>query len=139
MTDLGAAPAKRRLISPWILGALTAIPLLFTVGFALAAGALTISPPDPGDDLPENANLAFLSYTAITGTITVLGIAVVVGLVRRRRWSRPLGVLVTLAASGLIGLGIGTGLDSNFVASLVGGGAALAACLATTTLIATGR
>lgn len=139
MTDLGATPAQRRLISPWILGALTAIPLVFTVGFAVAAVAFTIWPPDSGDDSPENANPAFLFYTAITGTIAVLGFAVIVGLARRRRWSRTLGVLVMLAASGLICLGIGTGLDSNLAGSLAGGGVALAACLATTALIATGR
>lgn len=139
MNHLAVAGSGRRLISPWIVGALTAIPLVFTAGFAVATVAFTIWTPRPDDDLPENANLAFVFYTAVTGTITVLGIAVVVGLVRRRRWGRLLGVSVMLAASGLICLGIGTGLDSNVVGSLVGGGAALAACLATIALIATGR
>ena len=85
MTPIAPARPGRQLISPWIVGVLTAIPLVFTVAFALTAVALTISPPSPDDDLPENANLAFLFYTAVTGTITVLGIAAVVGLVRRRR------------------------------------------------------
>jgi hypothetical protein len=139
ITDLAATPSGKRLISPWILGALTTVPLLFTVGFALAAVAYTVAPPDPGGDLPENANVAFIFYTVLTATITALGVAVVVGLVRRWHWSRPLGVLMMLAATGLICVGIGTGLDSNFFGSVAGGGVAVTTCVATITLIATGR
>lgn len=135
----GQPSAAPPLISPWLIGVLTALPLLATVGFALGAIGLTLNPPEPGDDLPEGANIAFVFYTALTASVTALGVAIVIGLSRRRRWARVLGVIVLLAASGLILLGIGTGLDSNLVGSLVGGGIALVACLATAALVATGR
>ncbi|CAN5544239.1 hypothetical protein BH10ACT1_BH10ACT1_18230 [soil metagenome] len=124
--------------SGWTLG-LSVFPALAIAGFAFGTVILLLDPPEPDDDLPRNAWLAFTAYTALSAAVLALGLVIVFGTRRGWTWARPLGVLTFGVAAALITLGLATGANDATPAVFAFGGATLIACLATAALLATGR
>lgn len=125
--------------SAWVAMTLTVVPLLATAAFAIGAVVLLIHPPAPREDLPTDAGVAFLLYTAITGAVAVLGVLLSIGLTKGWGWSRPVGTVVFLVAGGLVITAIATGANDASQFDLAIGGVALVACLTAAALTASGR